>query len=151
MNLILDISEYNSSNVFFQKPIINTVIDKSHFIRIIYSTNLMMLNGIFLKINFVIKDIENHYNKYKCIFNRYDNITTINKIQTIEREILDRYKTDKIKQYNICEQLSNCFIKLFTENKITNNSKDYILKISGIWVSQTECGITYKFGNINHQ
>ena len=44
MNLVLDINEFDINNVFFQKPITNTVIDNSDFIRILYSTDLIKWN-----------------------------------------------------------------------------------------------------------
>ena len=153
MNIVLDINEFDINNVFFQKPITNTVIDNSDFIRILYSTDLMTLNGIYIKIKLNIKNVEMYYNKYKCIFNTNENDTIINNLHIIENYILQRYKCNKNKKNKIYEQLTNCYVKIFTENNIftsDNMPNDFTLKISGIWETDTEYGITYKFG-INHQ
>jgi len=55
--------------------------------------------------------------------------------------------TGKYPQYKIYEQLKNGNIKLFSESfdKITNK---FLLKIAGIWETDTEYGLTYKFLNI---
>lgn len=153
MNIAIDIKDFDINYVFFQKPITNTVIDNSNFIRILYSNDLMILNGIYIKIKLDIKSVETYYNKYKCIFNTTDNQHIINKIQSIENLILERYCSNKIKRKKIYEQLTNCYVKIFTDNMINpNNMPNYFtLKISGIWETNSECGITYKFITINHQ
>jgi hypothetical protein len=53
----------------------------------------------------------------------------------------------KIPQYKIYEQLKNGNIKVFSEtyDKINTN---FLLKIAGIWETETEFGLTYKFINI---
>ena len=153
MNLAIDIKEFDINSVFFQKPITNTVIDNSDFIRILYSNDLMTLNGIYIKIKLDIKSIESYYSKYKCIFTTADNKDVINKIQSIENLILERYSSDKTKKKKICEQLNNCYVKIFTDNIINSNNipNFFTLKISGIWETNSEYGITYKFMTINHQ
>ena len=64
MNLAIDLKDFDINSVFFQKPITNTVIDNSDFIRILYSNELMILNGIYIKIKlniFVKSIISKHY------------------------------------------------------------------------------------------
>jgi hypothetical protein len=153
MNLALDINDFDINGVFFQKPITNTVIDNSEFIRILYSTELMILNGIYIKIKLNIKSVESYYNKYKCVFTTSDNYHIISKIQSMENLILDRYCSNKNKKKKIYEQLNNCYVKIFTDNAINPNNmpEHFTLKISGIWETNNDCGITYKFITINHQ
>ena len=153
MNLAIDINEFDINSVFFQKPITNTVIDNSDFIRIIYSNDLMILNGIYIKIKLEIKSVESYYSKYKCIFNVSDNKDVFNKIQSIENVILERFSSNKTKKKKIYEQINNCYVKIFTDNIFnSNNIPNYFtLKISGIWETNNDCGITYKFMTINHQ
>ena len=50
MNIAIGIDEFSIENVFFQDPVKNTVMEDSNFIRALYSTDLFVLNGIFLKI-----------------------------------------------------------------------------------------------------
>ena len=55
---------------------------------------------------------------------------------------------NKISQLKIHEQLKNGNIKLF--NEVTNkNNCSFILKISGIWETHSNYGLTYKFIKIN--
>ena len=72
----------------------------------------------------------------------------INNIKVIEEDILRKVNiTDKVPQYKIYEQLKNGNIKIFSESidKIKNT---FLLKISGIWETKNEYGLTYKFINI---
>jgi len=153
MNLAIDLKDFDINSVFFQKPITNTVIDNSDFIRILYSNELMILNGIYIKIKLNIKSVESFYNKYKCIFTIADNQDVINKIQSIENHILERYSSNKTKKKKIYEQINSCYLKIFTDNMINPNKMPnyFTLKISGIWETNSDCGITYKFITINHQ
>ena len=55
---------------------------------------------------------------------------------------------DKTPQYKIYEQIKNGNIKMF--NDIGNKSIcSFILKISGIWETQNNYGLTYKFIKVN--
>ena len=46
MNLVQTIDQYNLNNTYFCEPIKNNVMPNGSFIRIIYSTNIVILNGI---------------------------------------------------------------------------------------------------------
>ncbi len=119
-----------------------------NFIRILYSTNLMVLNGIYLLIKLNDITCEKYYNKYKCTFNVYNHKDIIESLKLIEEEIIKKYKTNKIPSYKIYEQIKCGQIKLFSD--INNlNSQTFILKISGIWETQTNYGLTYKFIRTN--
>ena len=56
--------------------------------------------------------------------------------------------TDKIPQFKINEQIKNGNLKIFSDtgNKPTCS---LILKISGIWETQNNYGLTYKFIKTN--
>ena len=56
--------------------------------------------------------------------------------------------TGKLYQCKIYEQLKNGNIKVFSESsdKINNT---FLLKIAGIWETENEYGLTYKFINIH--
>lgn len=150
MNVILDTKHFNTNNIFFQKPITNTVIDKSIFIRILYSNELIILNGIYIKVNLKITNIQTYYNRYKYNFNIAENQNIIDHIQYLENSILRHYKCNKTKKFKITEQVNNCNIKIYTDRYVNNNPSNFALKISGIWESEHEYGITYKFIIINH-
>lgn len=151
MNVAVDMNEFNINNVFYQKPINNTVMDDSNFIRILYSNELITINGIFIKINLKIESIDAYYNKYRCAYQENLNREVINNIKNLESLILHNYKTSKKPAYKIKEQLDTMSIKIFTETNVRKVPSEFILKISGLWETSTEYGITYKFTNINRQ
>ena len=147
MNLVKNINQYNEDNIYFCEPIKNNVMNEGKFIRILYSTHNLVLNGIYLLVH--INDItcDKYYNKYKCNFNTLHNKDIIDNIKTIEENILRKIEIKKIPQFKIYEQLKNGNIKLF--NEVNKSFCSFILKISGIWETQFNYGLTYKFIKIN--
>lgn len=147
MYLVKTIEQYKDTNLIFCEPIKNNIMADGNFIRIIYSTSNMVLNGVYLLIN--INDIccEKYYNKYKCNFNASKHKELIENIKIIEENILKKYKTTKQPTFKIYEQLKSGFIKIFDD--IGNKSSfSIILKISGIWETNSNYGATYKFCTI---
>ena len=149
MNISLNKENYSIDNVYFYDPIKNSVIENSNFIRIIYSNSSISINGIFIKIEFDFINKTNDFTKQKFIINPYDNQIIINYIKTIEYDIIEKINIkNKKKIYKIYEQLMSGYIKNIDNNNYTNN---FILKISGLWESEKEYGLTFKFIDFNHQ
>jgi hypothetical protein len=150
MNLVKKIEQYNESNIFFCDPIKNNIMNEGQFIRILYSTNTIVLNGIYLYIQLNEPFLEKYYNKYKCSFNTILHKELIDNIKLIEENILNKINiVNKTSQHKIYEQLKSGNIKIFCDSTPkTNNS--FILKISGIWETQHNYGLTYKFTKINN-
>jgi hypothetical protein len=123
--------------------------NEGNFIRILYSTNNFVLNGVYLLVTFNDIICEKYYSKYRCCFNVNSHIDIINNLKIIEEEIIKKYETaNKIPQYKIYEQLRNGNIKIFTD--IGNKTVcSFILKISGIWETEDKYGLTYKFIKVN--
>ena len=48
------------------------------------------------------------------------------------------------------EQLLMSFIKIFSEHKDIQNINQFILKISGIWETDIDYGLTFKFIEVIH-
>ena len=150
MNIVKDLCQYNDKCIVFCDPIKNTIMNEGNFIRILYSTNTMSLNGIYLLIPFNNILCEKYYNKYKCIFNIDAHKNLIEKIKTIEENILKKLENvfyNKFPQYKIYEQFKNGYLKVFQE---IQNKTDacLILKISGVWEINSSYGLTYKFINL---
>jgi len=148
MNIVKRIDQYDENNCFFCDPIKNNVMNDGKFIRIIYSTHNVTLNGVYLLITFNDISCEKYYTKYKCNFNVVLNKDIINNIKVIEEDLLKKCELkDKIPQFKINEHLKNGNLKIFTDiGNITVCS--FILKISGIWETQYNYGLTYKFMKI---
>lgn len=122
MNILLELSDIDIKNIFFNEPTKNNIIFNSSFIRIYYSNKIFTTNGIYIKIN----------------INKIDEV--INDLEALENSILNllnlQYTTFnlKIKQH----------IKYHINKIITSNNNYFIIKLSGIWINN-EVGINYKF------
>jgi hypothetical protein len=147
MNISLNKEDFSIDNVYFYEPIKNSIIENSSFIRVIYSNELMAINGIYIKIDFDNVTKTNDFSKQKITININDNLKIINYIKSIEIEILEKINIERKKKiYKINEQLMTGYIKHLIDNKYANC---FILKISGIWESENEYGLTFKFIEIN--
>ena len=148
MNIVKTIEQFNSDFVYFCEPIKNNIMNDGNFIRIIYSTSLFVLNGIYIIININHNNVDKYYNKFRCSFDVTQYKDTINSLQSIEENILKKANIfGKIPQYKIYDQLKNGNIKVFSESSDKINGT-FMLKIAGVWETETEYGLTYKFINI---
>lgn len=151
MIIVKNIEQYNDDSIFFGEPIKNNIMNDGNFIRIIYSTNSIVFNGIYLLLTFTDIECEKYYNKFKCSFDTSRHKDIIENIKNIEDKILKIYENEiknrnknKTIQYKIYEQLKNGNIKIF--NEIENKSiSNFVLKIAGIWETEKHFGLTYKF------
>ena len=69
MNIAIKIEQYDSNKIFFCESIKNSIINEGIFIRILYSTSYVVINGVFLLINLNDITFNKYYNKFKCNFN----------------------------------------------------------------------------------
>ena len=94
-----------------------------------------------------------YFNKFRCSFNVDLNKDIINRLKELEAQIIEKaglYINNKAGQFKLYEQLQSGILKLFFENnRIDNNRNKLILKISGIWETDTNYGLTFKFTNVN--
>jgi hypothetical protein len=145
MNIVKNIDQYNDDFVYFCDPIKNNIMNNGNFIRILYSTSLFVLNGIYLNIYINQLTIEKYFNKYKCAFDIGAHANLIQRIKIIEENILRKINIlGKAPQYKIYEQISNGNIKIFSDN-IDNITNNFLLKIAGVWETEYHYGLTYKF------
>ena len=145
MNIVIRIDQYDENCIYFCEPIKNNVMNEGNFIRILYANSSVTLNGVYILIK--LNDIvcEKYYNKYKCAFDILNHAEIVSNVKNIEENILKKINIkDKTSQCKIYEQLKNGNIKIF--NDVGNKSScTFILKISGIWETLTNYGLTYKF------
>ena len=139
---VCPLGEYNENCIFFCESIKNNIMLDGDFIRIVYSTKNLSLNGFCLKLPFKIIGINKYYNKCKYEINLTN--PELEQIKTIEMNILQKINIHgKRPQYNIYDHLLSGYVKTICDCK--NEPKSIVLKISGIWETEMECGITYKF------
>jgi hypothetical protein len=144
MNLVKSIDQYDDNCIFFCDPIKNNIMPDGKFIRILYSNENLVLNGVYLLV--IINDYtcEKYYNKYRCCFNNATHLGLIQGLKEIEESILHKINIpDKTPQFKIYEQFNNGSIKVFNE-VASKSSNDFIIKISGIWETPVKYGLTYK-------
>lgn len=148
MNVVIKENQFNISNVYYTEPIQNIVMDNSTFIKLIYSTENIMISGLCLLLQLKITTKEIYFKKLKFTYDINANKEILNKIYDIESNILNKFGNQKKQRKILYESLSSGIIKLFpnNENELNNNNinNSFILKISGIWENDTEYGLTYK-------
>jgi len=88
MNIALNMKQFDINNIYFCDPIKNNVVNEGLFIRLIYSTDFFVTNGINLFVPLYDVVVEKFYNKYKCTFNLINNKNIIENIIQIEENIL---------------------------------------------------------------
>ena len=81
--------QFNPEFVYFLEPIKNNIINEGNFIRIIYSSSIFMLNGVYIMVDINSTNIEKFYNKYKYSF-EYFEISRFHGINLFFKIIIDK-------------------------------------------------------------
>ena len=146
MYLIKQLSQYDEKCVYFGEPIKNNIVCDGNFIRLLYSSDTIVLNGIYLEVNFSELFLEKHYNKRKCVFSTLNNEGLIIKLSEIELNLLNLINMpEKTKHCKLLEQLNSGCVKFICETNQPQRKSRLILKISGIWETEHDYGLTFKF------
>ena len=115
MNIFIKYDEFNINYLHFLNTKKNLLMD-GNFTKVMYSNEYISTNGLYI------------------VFNNPNNITE--SIKMIETDILIYYKN----MYNLNKKI----ISSIRSYKY-NNEGHVLFKISGIWETESEIGITYKF------
>lgn len=152
MNLVTNIHNFNENYLFFSEPIRNNIMNGGNFIRFIYSTHEMTMNGLFFQISLENSEIEKQFNKWRCSFSVDDHKDIVSSLSMLETQILNKHFSSPFKRRKnqIAEQFSSGSIKLVESSIFENAStmadkNNFLIKISGIWETDTEYGLTFKF------
>ena len=143
----------NPGCLYFSEPVQNALMPDSYFIRIIYSDNDVSLIGLMIPMYFNSITVLKSFNKSIIMYDLHSHRDMILKISELEISILERYnhflkmykKYQKCPVYNLTTQLKSCSVKLFNDIDKNLDECNLVLKISGIWESDKEIGITFKF------
>jgi hypothetical protein len=169
-----DLNDIDYRNIIIYDPIKNSIIQQSNFYKIIYSNSLISYNGIYglfkLKDSYVHQErcnfkielnnetINKIINLEKYLLNIFDikkfkiyKLAEILKLGYIKYNSnilhddvynkLISYKDNKQSLFN-SNSNSNSNSNYLTENTFTENT--FILKISGIWETKENMGLTFK-------
>ena len=116
MNIVKHLNQFNIDNVYFCDPIKNNIVTDGSFIRILYSNQLLILNGIYLMISFQNLTNEKYYNKFRCNFDIALHKEIILQIKSIEEEILNKNCIkNKSPIFKIYDHIKNGNIKIFSD------------------------------------
>lgn len=156
MNIVFDSNDFKIENLYFLEKKKNVVID-GFFSKMVYSDECFTMNGLFFLLPLVCNCDGTIFQNKQCIqFQSHlpANLLCITKLSEIENGIINYYKKiNSIKKRNnlvLTNQLYNGFFKIYKENNASKNArnKKFMLKISGLWETREEVGITYKFMEI---
>ena len=139
--LTIPLLELSLGGIIYHPPVPNTVMENSKFIRLGYSNPDFTLNGMHIVISGVAPSRDYARGKPQCAFVYEQNKNWLDALIRLERTILARID-DRKQSFRLRDQIVGGHVKL------SNSSVGFtsmILKISGIWVTSTSCGITYKF------
>lgn len=159
MNVAININNFNivNSNLLDSKK--NIITTDGIFTKIMYSTPLFIMNGIFFYFPINVDNIINSNGRYFINFNPNSkhNNNIIREISIIEDTIIEFYKKTNIinknKTFLLRNQLYTGNIKVYKDNNDPSpnfSNKQFILKISGIWENRFDFGITYKIIVASH-
>lgn len=147
INLSIFISSFCVNNICLLETKINKIVDGT-FTSMIYSDTDSVYNGVYLKIP--IQDLIPYMKRGNTYM--IANTDIVQELINIENEIIDYYRKffqcDKIGTKIIQHQFESRSIKISNETdpkRDDRNKKYYLLKISGIWETNSNIGITIKF------
>ena len=168
MNIILeDIAKIDIQSINFLDTKKNIIVD-GNFTKIIYADTYVTLNGIYAR--FPLKPMNNETANKNNYFHFNPNISynysIIKNLADLESSIVEYYSREygiqKKGVHILMNQLLTGKIKLYREGggigtgtgtgKLNNErqgEQDIIIKISGVWETNDEVGITYKFLEMN--
>jgi len=151
MFLIIQPNDFNNHYLMLSEETKNNIITDCWFYRLYYSDEHGTSKGLFLGFELKNVTVDKYFNKLKCMFDQQPNANIIGFIKAVEKSIIDIMpeKFNKKPTYRIEEQLQNNFLKIFYNNQ-QDMPKNYdsvklLLKISGIWTSTKEYGVTFRF------
>ena len=142
MYLLLNIDQVKLNEIIFLDPSKNKIIRDGYFIKILYSNSYFTMNGIYIIFPICYSNLNRINNKYKITFLYENNKDVFEKIQTMEIDILNKLNIKKNPKYLFHEIFKNQTLLL---SNIPKKSEEIILKISGIWETNYEFGLSYKF------
>ena len=144
MNIVLTLDKITINNIYYQQPIYNTVMENGEFIKIIYSDETVMINGLHILLPIKPIIIDKYYNKFKLTYDlKHSNSDIFKKIYNLENDILNKYISKKNKKTILYDMLNTSKHILYTTTEVCDKN-NLIIKISGIWENETDYGITYK-------
>jgi hypothetical protein len=145
MNIYHKLEDIKLNNIMFYKPTINKIAHYMYFYKVAYNIESFILNTLLIEVN--IKDviITKDTNNYKVSIIIDD--AFLNKIKEVELTLLNKMNQLINKQIILsCYKFLIIHKNVYTYNEYPTNITLF-LRISGIWESDTQLGLTTKLFN----
>lgn len=148
MNIIYKLDNVDITGVYFSDKKKNMLMEGS-FTKLLYSDEYITTIGLYVQCPFKSHAKSILSNKCFLTMKPHENGDLVQKIKSIESFLMSYYvqytQTTKHPTYLLSEKLDSGNIKYYSKVNNINKSNHIVLKISGIWESDQECGITFKF------
>jgi len=146
MNCVARISQLQDGDIHFGEPITNTLFESSNYYRVFFSTPQVTINGIAVTFDIIDSVITRVKSHCKITFCQEPNEFTFNALCALEKRILAIHipGIGKTPKYSIADHLATGVLNLCADNAQKMNTV-LILKISGLYETSREYGLTYKF------
>lgn len=154
MNFVIDNPNFNTKNIALTESKKNIILE-GYFTKLNYLSKCCTMSSLLFYLPIEPKHILNENNNIGIKFDAYStkNLNTVKFFSQLEQQLLDYYNQYQQRSFKKCnllnKQLFNGFIKINSSNKYFDKSRKFIIKISGIWETKTEIGITYKIFDAN--
>lgn len=130
-----------------------------NFTKLVYSNDCFTMNGLYILFPIEYTGVEKIMNKSQVKFNAYSsyNLPIIQDFSKLELKVLEYYKQSRQCNRKISNLLSKQmyvgFMKTQRDNyDMANENKkgaQYVIKISGVWETRDEVGLTYKLYEVS--
>lgn len=146
--LVLNVNSYSPHGFHFLDTKQNIIME-GLFTKLVYVDSNFTMNSVFIACCIVMSHTEKYQFKHVAVFDTSKNVASVNNILEIEKELLSQYMNQKQSLgkkpiYKIESHLLSGKVKL-QDDWLDQKRDIIILKISGVWETENECGLTYKF------
>jgi len=151
MNLAQPLSSFDARGIFLSDPIKNTVMPNSNFTRVLYSDPNVTFAGIHLQLSFPVLTEERYFQKSRLVFDTQKYAHLVQTVQKIETIILDSFGSKKRRVSKMSDQFSQGTLRMGHSLLGEDIARDYVLKISGVWETEYDYGLTFKVMEVNRR
>lgn len=153
--LVLELNEYDPDCFYFLETEKNVLMD-GLFTKMIYTQQNFTMNGLYYYFPIQYSTVEPCGDKYYIHFDPSlaANKAIIEIIYKLETQVLLHYASftnrRKLSSMTMHKQLLKGKVRIHEPcPPLSENSSEYILKISGVWETDAEFGVTYKWLEAN--
>ena len=138
--LTLALEEIDMNCAYLARPTPNTVLQRGEFRRLYYSNSILTLSGIYLLLDCKLTREAKERSSISYVV--HCDKKWLPTIENIESSLLKQIPSCRAKP-RLHENLSGGVLK-FSERPPFKDVCKVIVKISGVWSTERECGLTYK-------